>query len=646
MQNQLYGKEFILRERSSGYRSTSYAIAELVDNSVDAEAKNVDIYFIDKVQNKKNSSRTAVSEIFICDDGKGMGQERINSCLTFSEGEGQADDRIGSFGVGLPKSSISIARRVEVYSREDADSIWRMVYLDIDELIKREVPAYSAAIELNPDFPFMEDRIGKYKTIIRWQKPDRVDYKKGSTLSSHLLKLFGRLYRYRLGKGLSLKTISLVENQDGRFASEENSALMYDPLFLTPGRTYISDKVWDSLDNVGVYKHSTLGHMPEFNSHTYYRKYTEGYSREQGCSAIFEGFEGYNDVEHEILLNGKTYKWKMYASYAPKDITNPGLRSGGATVLGKAIGEKMDGSINFKSGNIFFVRADREIDFGSFGMYKASDVKNRFWTIEVHFDSELDELMGLSNNKQSVQFNHVRKNEIEPIKKGEALSLGAMREHLWSDMTYWILKAIKEINKVHSGYSRDFISMEKAAIKESDGSGVGPIESVEPAIIQALPLGKTWSEEVVNEVTDFLKSRFMSLELDKIKEQVQHYADGKTNTLVLYAPNDTRDLFELVAIRGKKITLINTNHHYYRNVIAPLKTVPELSVFTLSIEMLISSLSLQMEDLIISNENKYKIPLQNYSNLFSITLSDWIEEGKIEVNIGQYIQERETYLIE
>ena len=53
----------------------------------------------------------------------------------------------------------------------------------------------------------------------------------------------------------------------------------------------------------------------------------------------------------------------------------------------------MSGIKHFKSGNIFFVRANREIDFGHFGLYTVTDEKNRFWTIEVHFDSDLDELM-------------------------------------------------------------------------------------------------------------------------------------------------------------------------------------------------------------------------------------------------------------
>ena len=43
--NKLYSSKFIENQRSSGYKSTVYAMAEIVDNSVDAEAKKIDIVF-------------------------------------------------------------------------------------------------------------------------------------------------------------------------------------------------------------------------------------------------------------------------------------------------------------------------------------------------------------------------------------------------------------------------------------------------------------------------------------------------------------------------------------------------------------------------------------------------------------------------
>ena len=51
----------------------------------------------------------------------------------------------------------------------------------------------------------------------------------------------------------------------------------------------------------------------------------------------------------------------------------------------------------------FLDKEGRELDFGSYSLYKPSDVKQRFWTIEIHFDHSLDEIP-VSNTKQSVIF--------------------------------------------------------------------------------------------------------------------------------------------------------------------------------------------------------------------------------------------------
>jgi hypothetical protein len=87
------------------------------------------------------------------------------------------------------------------------------------------------------------------------------------------------------------------------------------------------------------------------------------------------------------------------------------VRNGGSTSLGKEFAKKMSGDSHFRSANIFFIRTGREIDFGSYGLYTVTDEKNRFWTIEIHFDKDLDELLGVSNSKQSVDFKYVTSDE-------------------------------------------------------------------------------------------------------------------------------------------------------------------------------------------------------------------------------------------
>ncbi len=46
MANNLYGSRFIEKLVSSGYKNPTYAMAEIIDNSVDAKAKNIDIILV------------------------------------------------------------------------------------------------------------------------------------------------------------------------------------------------------------------------------------------------------------------------------------------------------------------------------------------------------------------------------------------------------------------------------------------------------------------------------------------------------------------------------------------------------------------------------------------------------------------------
>ena len=639
MSNQLYGPEFILKERSSGYRSSSYALAEIIDNSVDAQAKNIDIYLVDSIVGQRASQRTRVNEIYVCDDGAGMSISRLNGCLTFSEGEGVSDRRIGAFGVGLPKSSISMARRVEVFSREKGTDNWNYVYLDIDELLAQNESNYNGAIQKKPDF-LNPNEYNKYNTIIRWLNLDKIDFKQGKTIAGHMSKLFGRIYRYQLIKGLKITTINSIEQGNGIYHKDRSEVLIYDPMFLHSGRSQASIRLWDFIENPkGVLSHKTLGDRDEYKVLNYYEKYLYS-DAQKGIKPLFQENHNFHDVTYDIDLNNRKYKWTLKASFAPSDFTNPGIRSGGQTEIGKMFGEKMDGTPNFKSGNIFFIRAGREIDFGHFGLYKVNELKHRFWTIEVHFDSDLDELLGLSNNKQSVMFNQTTDRSLGKIIPDVEMELGEMRMRLWSQMTIKITAAIEEMRQTHRDYAKNWLNQEKIdKAEEGGGKGTGPIETIEPAVFEVLPQGDPWTEEDKSEITEFLKSRFLNLPLSAIREQVEVFAEGKTRTLVLYAPIETGVLFELTEKRGKEVTLINNNHKFYTQILEPLKSHRQLSIFAIAIEMLISSQSVEMDRLIYENKSKYYSPLNKFKSYFSDRLDEFIEDSRLRINVDFFLKE-------
>src|SRR5262245_185171 len=99
---------FIEATRDTGYRSTASAVAELVDNALQAKAKRIDI--------RVEEGDTGLT-VSVLDNGTGMDTGTLRKALQFGGSE-RFNDRSGPgrFGMGLPNSSVSQARRVDVFT--------------------------------------------------------------------------------------------------------------------------------------------------------------------------------------------------------------------------------------------------------------------------------------------------------------------------------------------------------------------------------------------------------------------------------------------------------------------------------------------------------------------------------------------------
>jgi hypothetical protein len=189
---------FIVATRDSGYKGTTSAIAELVDNSLQAGARQVQIWL-----EKDPSGETYPLVVAVQDDGHGMDAGTLRQALRFG-GSSRFNDRSGTgrYGMGLPNSSLSQARFVAVYT-------WRrpgvplMSYLDVDEIAAgemTEVPEPKLT-----EFPsWCPQLASKTGTLVVWQRCDRLDNRRVSTLVRKLEDFLGRVFRYRLWDDLKL----------------------------------------------------------------------------------------------------------------------------------------------------------------------------------------------------------------------------------------------------------------------------------------------------------------------------------------------------------------------------------------------------------------------------------------------------------
>lgn len=85
------------------------AVADLVDNSIDAGAEQVLVRFVLR-------EGRAVG-LRVLDDGRGMDAAQINEAMTFAHKRAYGTDDLGHFGLGLKAASLSQADEFDVYTR-------------------------------------------------------------------------------------------------------------------------------------------------------------------------------------------------------------------------------------------------------------------------------------------------------------------------------------------------------------------------------------------------------------------------------------------------------------------------------------------------------------------------------------------------
>lgn len=627
----LYGSRDILSRRNSGYKSSVNALAEIVDNSIDAQAKNVIIELIEgPVRNQQNTT-IKLLQIRIIDDGCGMDPAALNQCLAFGAGSAQTTQRIGRFGYGLPNSSISVARRVDVISKTQ-DSDWHKTHLDIDEITNQTEPNYP---EAQPVLPPAAQQNMTSGTIITWSKLDRCDAATAKTFAKRCAALLGRLYRYQIGSG-DLKIHILTRQKDNRAPDTRETVNVNDPLFQTTLKCPLTGILHQAASEDDLNQEVDNPEGDDYwNAKTHYAKFIDPEKPNQQ-KPIFRKCEAFWDLKREVRVGDKTYVYTLKAAHAYASITNPGRYKGGATKVGRHLGQKMSGTDQLPSANIFWVREGRELDFGSYSLYTVTNEKHRFWTIEIHFDNSLDDILGVSNTKQSVSFRAITQPS-DTVQHG--VSIMHAQELVFHDITTQVKLCIDDMMKTINSYMRAHKQREAAAFIDPDGPGGGdvtPVPTPSGPIIKSIPLdAQDWTIEQQTDVIEYLKSKYPHLEYDAIKEQVERTVSGQTQSIVLYVPTDSGKLFDIVPARGKTVIAFNSNHEYFNRIIEPLKSQRLLYPFTVALEMFISSFATNQSIVKIQYSERnpeYVNHVERYVDESSTLLKRFLLDQDVSVN--------------
>ena len=212
------------------------AIADVVDNSVDAGATNTLIRFVRRGDQ--------LIGLLIVDDGHGMTERQLDVAMTIGGRRRYGPTDLGRFGLGLKAASFSQAKSLSVVSRNVAGAAggrrWQLARAK-NQFLCDVVDDVFAARLLDRDWDLPKSKSG---TIVRWDDvtgfpsvtdPNVVDRFLTSTISK-LRQHLGLVFHRLLGHGITHIYVD-VEDVETGVAALRYEIEPLDPFnYLRPGR--------------------------------------------------------------------------------------------------------------------------------------------------------------------------------------------------------------------------------------------------------------------------------------------------------------------------------------------------------------------------------------------------------------------------
>jgi hypothetical protein len=467
----IFSPEFSTNSLSAtGFKSTHYAIAELIDNSVqsaleDKENKkcNIEVIAIDKDQR--------LSKIIVVDDAGGMDKNVLRYSLGVGKGKHivkkknnrRGKGKTSKFGLGLKQASLAQCKRFEVFSWQNENEIY-MSYLDknlmetgklrlVPEPIKTNIPE-----EINKIIKLKKSKSGT--CVIWYDISEKATWKTSFGLFKNAEIELGRMYRNFIDdKNVNITLTSHDEISKGVFKEKfSRTVRKNDPLFL------MKDCVVKD-----------------------YKEY-------------FKGENQFDYVEKETFQTDKGVEIIIKYSVTTKKFREAAVGSGNK--LNTFVG---------KNDGVSVVRNGRELELEK--SFLTKDTRERFIGVEISFDEDCDDIMGVDGKKQSAQ--NFFKRDIEELATDEGKTEIEYLNSIDSNLSGEEVILIKISNSITSKINtllKLIRSIRKDTIKKP-GSKDSP-ESEGTTIVNERPT-KTKSDEEFKRKTDAQKLEFIKKQLEE-----------------------------------------------------------------------------------------------------------------------------------
>ncbi|MBP5674719.1 ATP-binding protein [Candidatus Saccharibacteria bacterium] len=179
--------------RSMGYENKD-AVADLIDNSIDAQAKNVWVTVNDDL-----------NSIFIADDGSGMDENTLVKALTIGgKKDHDTESELGKYGFGLIAGSLSMGKKITIITKNNGK--YRTAVFDYDKVCEEDVfhaDFYdSTATQIN-SFDYRTEH-AESGTVLIIDDCDKIQYKNADKFRDALKDSIEIVFRKYLSLGFNI----------------------------------------------------------------------------------------------------------------------------------------------------------------------------------------------------------------------------------------------------------------------------------------------------------------------------------------------------------------------------------------------------------------------------------------------------------
>lgn len=337
--------------------TTETAILDIVDNAIDANATNIDLWII-------YGDKSVIKQIDVVDNGTGMDPDTLNEAMKLgSLTEKNHNYELGKFGMGLVTSSISLGRMLRVITRSEDNELIEGVQ-DLD-LITKENKFIKILKRWEGESPhtllWMMNGMNQdpkewwsdkskvshqFGTIVSISNIDKCEWKRADTLAEKMKKVLGQTFRkFIQDKGVKLRVFTHTESD---FKKRINDGL-----------------------------------------------YGSGKQLEVAAIDPINDFEPLLLNSAEISIGEDTMQLKVYE------------------LKGKGQEINRENGLNIANQGFYIIRNNREISTGeTLGLFNKHN-DNNLLRCELAFSGLSDSLAGTNFSKQKVSFNQGIKDKIE-----------------------------------------------------------------------------------------------------------------------------------------------------------------------------------------------------------------------------------------